>query len=278
MQKETVVRQALREPTVAVFVETISNPLLRVPDLPRLAEWAHAAGARLIVDNTFATPVLMQPLEHGADLVIESLTKQINGHSDVTLGVICGRDETLGRLAWDRSVIWGTASASGFDCWLAQRGMKTLRLRVRAAAANAARVADWLAEQSAVRRVIYPGRPDHPDHERAMRLLPQGQGAIVSFELAGGREAVNAFLRAAPGVPFAPSLGGAGTTCSHPASTSHRHDAAAERDRLGITDGLVRLSVGVEEVEEILAELQRGLGACRDAGERGAVTRHEVLL
>jgi cystathionine beta-lyase/cystathionine gamma-synthase len=253
------VEEALREPAKVLFVETMSNPLLRLVDVEALARLAQSRGSRLIVDNTFATPVLTRPLDLGADLVMESLTKMIGGHSDVTLGVICGRDDLLPQLAQVAS-IWGLAS-NPFDCWLAQRGLATLPLRMRAASANAAALADWLADQPAVIRVLYPGRPDHPDHDLARRLLRGGFGNMLCFELKGGREAVNRFLHRAPGVPFSPSLGHTATTCSHPGTTSHRYVSPAEKRRQGIGDGLVRLSVGIEDLPQIREEMARGLGA-----------------
>jgi cystathionine beta-lyase/cystathionine gamma-synthase len=251
------VEHALATPARVLLVETISNPLLRVADLPRLVELAHARNALLVVDNTFATPVLVRPLELGADLVMESLTKMIGGHADVTLGAVCGRGDLLPELSQVVS-IWGLA-ANPFDCWLAERGLATLELRVQAASANAAALAEWLAERKGVVRVIYPGRADHADHALARRLLPGGFGHMLCFDLAGGREAVNRFLRQAPGVPFSPSLGNTTTTCSHPATTSHRYVSPAEKQRQGITDGLVRLSVGVEPRELVRTELARGL-------------------
>jgi cystathionine beta-lyase/cystathionine gamma-synthase len=251
------VEEALRRPAKVLLVETLSNPLLRLVDTRALARLARAHGCRLVVDNTFATPVLSQPLEQGADLVMESLTKMIGGHSDVTLGVVCGRDDLLPQLTQVMS-IWGLA-ANPFDCWLAERGLATLPLRMRAASANAAALADWLAGQSAVSLVIYPGRPDHPDHELAGQVLTQGYGNMLCFELRGGREAVNRFLHRAPGIPFSPSLGHTFTTCSHPGTTSHRYVSPAEKRRQGISDGLVRLSVGIEELGQIQDAMGRGL-------------------
>jgi cystathionine beta-lyase/cystathionine gamma-synthase len=152
--------------------------------------------------------------------------------------------------------VWGL-SPGPFDCWLTERGLATLALRVHAASANAVAVADWLAGQPGVRRVVYPGRADHPDHGVAARLLCGGFGNMLCFELAGGREAVNGFMR--QGVPFCPSLGDTATTCSHPATTSHRYLDPEDKERLGIRDGLVRLSVGIEDVDQIKAALARGL-------------------
>jgi cystathionine beta-lyase/cystathionine gamma-synthase len=251
------VRGALEKPARVLFVETMSNPLLAVADLQALAEIAHAHDALFMVDNTFATPVLCRPLELGADFVIESLTKMIGGHSDITLGLACGTGDHLLSVSSVVS-IWGFAS-NPFDCWLAARGLASLPLRMQAASHNAAALADWLAEQRGVARVVYPGRSDHPDHALAGRLLADGCGNMVAFELAGGRDAVNRFMRQAPGIPFSPSLGHTNTTCSHPATTSHRYVSPAERKRQGITDGLVRLSVGFEDLKSIKEEMAKGL-------------------
>jgi cystathionine beta-lyase/cystathionine gamma-synthase len=252
------VRQALETPARILLVETMSNPLVRLVDIERLAEIAHARGCLLLVDNTFATPALVKPLALGADLVMESLTKMIGGHSDVTLGAVSGRGDLLPEVNQVVS-IWGFA-ANPFDCWLAERGLSTLAVRMRAASANAAALADWLAAQPGVTRVVYPGRPDHPEHALAARLLKGGFGNMLCFDLAGGREAVNRFMRRSTGVPFSPSLGNTTTTCSHPASTSHRYASPAEKQRQGIGDGLIRLSVGCEDLEEIKREMAKGLG------------------
>ena len=252
------VRRALQTPARVLFAETISNPLLRVPDLEQLAALAHEHECRLVVDNTFATPVLVRPLELGADVVMESLTKMIGGHSDLTLGFACGRDKDLLAQISQVISIWGLAS-NPFDCWLAERGLSTLPLRMRAASDNAAALSLWLLNQRGVSRVVYPGLPDHPDHHHADALLNGYFGNILCFELEEGRDAVNYFLQQARGIPFSPSLGDTKTTCSHPATTSHRYVSAAEKQRQGITDGLVRLSVGVEDLEEIQYEMAKGL-------------------
>ena len=252
------VRAALAQQTRVVFVETMSNPLLRLVDIEALAGVAHESGASFVVDNTFATPALVRPLELGADLVVESLTKMIGGHSDVTLGVIAGEISDLLPQINQTVSIWGLAS-NPFDCWLAARGVSSLPLRMKAASANAAALADWLAGQSGVRRVVYPGRPDHPDHELAQRLLTDSFGNMLCFELSDGRDAVNRFLRRAKGIPFSPSLGNITTTCSHPGATSHRYVSAAEKKRQGISDGLIRLSVGIEDLKQIQREIAQGL-------------------
>ena len=251
------VKAALQTPAKLLFVETMSNPLVRVVDVEALAGLTRPTDCRLVVDNTFATPVLCRPLELGADLVMESLTKMIGGHSDVTLGWVGGRRDLLPEVTRAVSV-WGLAS-NPFDCWMALRGLPTLALRMKAASANALALADWLARRAGVTRVLYPGRPDHPDFDLASRVLRGGYGHMLCFELDGGREAVNRFMRRARGIPFSPSLGHTETTCSHPATTSHRYASPAEKRRQGITDGLVRLSVGAEELAHIQEEMGRGL-------------------
>jgi cystathionine gamma-synthase len=252
------VETALQKGARLLFVETMSNPLLRIADLPALAALAHRYNCLLAVDNTFATPVMARPMKTGADFVMESLTKMIAGHSDVTLGAVCGNDADLLPQMSTTVSIWGLAS-NPFDCWLAERGLATLALRMEAACANAARLADWLAERPGVSRVVYPGRPDHPDHDLAQRVLEGRFGNMLCFELEGGRPAVNRFLHRAPGIPFSPSLGHVGTTLSHPATTSHRYASSAEKRRQGITDGLIRLSVGIEDIEAIREEMQKGM-------------------
>jgi cystathionine beta-lyase/cystathionine gamma-synthase len=252
------VRGAFAQPARVLFVETMSNPLCRVPDIPALAEVARNHNAKFVVDNTFATPVLFRPLEHGADLVMESLTKVIGGHSDVTLGAIAGNDAELLPAVLQIVSTWGL-HANPFDCWLCDRGLPTLDLRVRASSANAFRLAEWLSSQPGVCRVVYPGLRDHPDHAVARRLFGDDFGNMLCFELAGGRSAVNGFMRRATGIPFSPSLGHVATTLSHPDTTSHRYESPAAKRRQGITDGLIRLSVGVEPFEQIRAEMTKGL-------------------
>jgi cystathionine beta-lyase/cystathionine gamma-synthase len=253
------VRRAIAQPAKALFVETMSNPLVRLVDVEALAGIARERNCTFVVDNTFATPVLVKPLELGANIVVESLTKMIGGHSDVTLGAVCGSGDLSAQVSGVIST-WGLAS-NPFDCWLASRGLATLGLRMQTASANAAALADWLGGQPGVSRVVYPGRSDHPDHALARRLLKNGFGNMLCFELAGGREAVNHFMRRAKGIPFSPSLGHTTTTCSHPAVTSHRYLSPAERKRQGISDGLIRLSVGVEDLAITQEEMAKGLAA-----------------
>ncbi len=251
------VRAALGGNSRLVVVETIANPLLRVPDLSALGKLARETGARLLVDNTFASPALCRPIEYGADLVLESLTKIMSGHSDVCLGLLCGREECWSRVPSVLST-WGLTS-SPFDCWMAGRGLGTMALRVERAAANALEAARYLAQQPTVEAVYYPGLPTHPDHEIATRQFAGRYGSIVSFTLAGGRAAADRFIHAARAIPFSPSLGDLSTTLSHPESTSHRGLSAADRAALRITGGTIRLSLGIESAATVLARLAEGL-------------------
>lgn len=250
------VQTAMTGGTKLLVVETITNPLLRVSNLQALADLAHQRGARLLVDNTFAGPAICRPVEFGADLVMESLTKTMNGHSDVILGLLCGSAEAWQRVPGVLST-WGLASAP-FECWLAQRGLGTLALRIERASANALAAAELLADHSKVSATYYPGLEDHPDHELALEQFGNRFGTIVTFTLPGSRAAAESFMRAS-GIPFCPSLGDLCTTLSHPESTSHRGLSPAERSSLGIEGGTIRLSVGIESREQILEQLARGL-------------------
>ena len=253
----TAVEQAVTSSTRLVIVETISNPTLRVADVAALAEIAHSAGARLLVDNTFASPAVCRPLEFGADLVMESLTKIMNGHSDVLLGLLCGQADD-----WDRveqvATTWGFRPGP-FEAWLAARGLGTLAVRARVANENAAAAAAHLAEHEKVERVIYPGLSDHPEHELARRQFAEQYGSMVSFTIRGGAAAVDRFFAAARDIPFSPSLGDLSTTASHPASTSHRGLSDDDRAALGIDAGMIRLSVGIESKAAVLAAVDEGL-------------------
>jgi cystathionine gamma-synthase len=249
-------------PPRLLVVETISNPLLSVAHLPRLAELCKQHRVLLLDDNTFATPVLCRPVFCGVDFVLESLTKMIGGHSDITLGAVTVKDASwLPRLRQVRS-IWGWMG-DPFPCWLSLRGLPTLALRMRAACANAEKLASYLQKQPGISRVIHPSLPDHPDHALARELFGTCFGNMLCFELQGGRDAVNRFFRAAPQLKFCPSLGDYATTCSYPAGTSHRYLERAERDRQGITEGLIRLSVGIEPWEELTQAFMHGLQPVR---------------
>jgi cystathionine beta-lyase/cystathionine gamma-synthase len=252
------VKRALAAKPSMFFVETISNPMLRVVDLAALVDLTRQAGTLLVVDNTFATPALVKPLELGADLVMESLTKMLGGHSDITLGLVAGDDPDLQTRVQAMSTIWGFAS-NPFDCWQCQRGLETFELRMRAACDNALQLAGWLVDQPGVKMVVYPGLPEHPDHDLAAELFRGRFGSMLCLELEGGREAVNRLLKQAPGIPFSASLGHTTTTLSYPDGTSHRYAPEAEKRKQGITDGLIRLSVGTEEQGAIRSELAKGL-------------------
>jgi cystathionine beta-lyase/cystathionine gamma-synthase len=253
------VRAALTDRTRLIVVETLANPLLQVADIAALAELAHHHGAQLLVDNTFASPALCRPLELGADWVMESVSKMMNGHSDIMLGLLAGS-----AARWQRvplvTAAWGLAS-SPFDCWLALRGLSTLAVRMERACANALRVAEYLTTRAEVVRVDYPGLPSHPHHQLAQRQLRGGFGSIVAFHLLGGTSSAERFIRAARRIPFCPSLGEVSTTLSHPESTSHRGLTAAQRADLGIGGGTIRLSVGIESTDYILGALAEGLAA-----------------
>lgn len=248
-------RDAIRPRTKLAFVESISNPLMRVADVAGLAEVARSADVALIVDHTFA-PLLSRPLALGADLVVHSATKLIGGHSDVTLGLIAGRGATIDRLANLASTFGLTGNP--FDSWLALRGLATLALRVRQTSANALELAGRLEGHPAVASVLYPGLASHPDHALAARTFPDGFGAMLSFDL-GTRERADAFIRALQHIPYAPSLGDVSTTLSHPTTTSHRFQTPEQWARQGITPGLIRLSVGIEDVEDLWRDLDGAL-------------------
>jgi cystathionine beta-lyase/cystathionine gamma-synthase len=255
---EASVQERLREPARLVVVETISNPRLFVADIRRLAEQSHRIGALLLVDNTCATPVLCRPLTLGADLVMESVSKMMNGHSDVMLGLLCGRQELWADVPRVLST-WGLAS-SPWDCWLALRGIASLHLRMERASTNALAAAQLLSRHPAVASVDYPGLPQHPHHELAKRQLGGHFGSVVTFELKKGRAAADAFIRSTQNtIPFCPSLGEISTTLSHPQSTSHRAISAEQLGSLGISGGTIRLSCGIESPEYIQQAIRSAL-------------------
>ena len=253
-------RHALRPNTKMIFIEVISNPTIRVADLKGIAELAKKAGALLVVDNTFTTPSAIKPIEHGADIVIHSVTKLLAGHSDATLGYVVARDKALMEAINDANKSWGL-TPSPFDCWLAERGLYSFDLRFAQSQKNAANLAEALSEHPKVKRVLYPTRPDHPDHNRAVGLIGKNGGNMLSFEVDGGRSSANAFTRAAKNIAFAPTLGDIGTTISHPASSSHRSLTSAQREALGVSEGFFRISAGVEPIEILIEEFLAALEA-----------------
>ncbi|MCL6450635.1 MAG: aminotransferase class I/II-fold pyridoxal phosphate-dependent enzyme [Acetobacteraceae bacterium] len=250
-------KAALRPNTRVMFAETISNPLIRVADVAALARLAREAGVRLILDNTFASPCLLRPLELGVHAVMHSATKYLSGHSTVIAGVISGDAEFVERARRVATHMGGTLDP--FAAWLVLQGMRTLPLRMERHCQNALAVARYLASHPRVRAVHYPGLPGHPEHEVARRQFNGRYGGMLSFEVNGGLEGAEAFVTGARVIRFAPNLGDVSTIMSHPGRTSHRKLPPEERERMGITDGLIRLSVGVEEVDAILADLERAL-------------------
>jgi cystathionine beta-lyase/cystathionine gamma-synthase len=245
----------------AVLCETVSNPLLKVADLPTLADLAHAKGAQLLVDNTFATRYLCQPLALGADLVVHSVTKYLAGHGDVMAGAVLGSEEQAHTLRENQKLLG--ANLAPEPAWLAHRGLRTFWVRVREQFANAERVAAWLAERDDIALVHYPGLPGHPQHSLAARLFEgRGFGGMVSFELRGAdRAQVFRFMDALELVLPATTLGDVFSLVLYPAHSSHRLVPPEVRAALGITEGLVRLSVGLEAVEDIIADLAQALAA-----------------
>ena len=256
--------KGVRPNTRAILIETVSNPTLRVADVAGIAALAKERGILLLVDSTFSTPRAVRALDLGADIVIQSVTKLLAGHSDVTLGYVLARDPARMAAIRTLAVTMGL-TPSPFDCWLAERGLFTFALRYDAAERNARALADHIAGLPGVARVIYPGRADHPDHNRARALLGERPGNMLSFELAGGRAAANALTAAMPDVPFAPTLGDVATTLSHPPSSSHRALTVAAREAIGISEGFFRVSVGVEDVEMLKADFTRGIAAAAAA-------------
>jgi cystathionine gamma-synthase len=240
-----------------VWIETPSNPLLRITDLRFAAAAAHRAGARVVVDNTFLSPALQQPIACGADLVVHSTTKYINGHSDVVGGAVVARDAALHeQLAW-----WANAlgiTGAPFDSFLTLRGLRTLDARLRVHEDNAAALAEWLETQPGIARVHYPGLRSHPGHALAARQQ-RGFGAMASVELDGGEDAVRAFVDGLECFTLAESLGGVESLVAHPATMTHAAMAPEARAAAGISDGLLRLSVGIEALEDLQADLAAGL-------------------
>jgi cystathionine gamma-synthase/methionine-gamma-lyase len=242
-----------------IYIETISNPLLRVAPMDRIAEIARAAGAALVVDNTFATPLMVRPLELGAHFSVHSLTKYLAGHGDVLGGVVVTDEQNLEPL---RALSRTTGPVLGpFESYLTMRGIKTFPLRMERQCANACRVASWLASHPRVERVYFPANPDHPDAATIRRLFPANlYGAIVSFELKeAGRAEIFRFMDALQLVVRATSLGDVHTMMLYPVMSSHREISPKHRERMGIRENLVRLSVGIEAAEDIIADLEQAL-------------------
>jgi cystathionine beta-lyase/cystathionine gamma-synthase len=249
-------RKSVRKSTRAIFVETPTNPLMRVVDLAPIAYVAEEEGLALMVDATFASPINFRPIEHGADVVITSATKYLNGHSDVIAGAVAGSTsfvEEVNRLMR----LWGQA-IDPHAAWLIDRGMRTLAVRMERHNANGLAVAQWAERQDGIAKVHYPGLPSHPDHERAKAAL-DGFGGMVGLELKGGVKAAERMLKKLKLVTHAPSLAGVETLVSEPRLTSHKSIGAEGRAKMGIPDGFLRLSCGLEDAEDIIADLDEAL-------------------
>ena len=249
-------RRRLRKETRAIFVETPVNPTCRVLDLRGASHLTKENGLALVVDSTFASPVNFRPLEHGADVVIHSATKYLNGHHDVMCGVVAGTAPYIEEVR-QKMMVWGQAP-DPFAVWLLDRGLKTLDVRVRRQNENAARIAAWADGRKEIRQVHYAGLPDHQDHEVARTTL-DGFGGMLALELLGGAKAADRFVRRLKVWVHAPSLGGVESLVSEPRFTSHAHLSSEQRAKMGIPDGFVRLSVGIEDADDLIADLEQSL-------------------
>jgi methionine-gamma-lyase len=251
------VRAAMTPKTTLVHVETPGNPTLVVTDLAAVAEIAHGNGAKMTVDNTFMSPILQRPLEHGADIVIHSMTKFLNGHADVVAGMVVVRDkEAYGHMRRMSNAIGGTIDP--FNSFLVARGIKTLAIRMRHHCESGMKVAEFLAGHPKVEKVMYPGLESDPGY-KVHNNQADGPGGLISFELVGGLDAGKVLMNSVRLCVLAVSLGGVETLIQHPASMTHASMGAEVRRQAGITDGLVRISVGIEDVSEIIADLEQGL-------------------
>lgn len=247
-------RKLVKKETRALFVETPTNPLMRVVDLDPIVKVAKEEGLALLVDATFASPINFRPIEHGADVVITSATKYLNGHSDVVAGAVAASASIVDEV--NRLMrLWGQA-IDPHAAWLVDRGLRTLALRMERHNANGLAVASWAAEQPWIAKVHYPGLPSHPDHAVAKRVL-RGFGGMVGLELAGGAEAAERFLSRLKVVIHAPSLAGVESLVSEPRITSHTHLTPDARAALGFPDGFLRLSCGIEDPEDLIADLEQ---------------------
>lgn len=252
------VERVIRPNSKMLFIETPTNPTIEITDLAASAALAKKHRLMSVVDNTFATPYLQQPLRYGFDLVVHSLTKYLNGHSDMLGGFIVTNNETIAeRLRFFQKAIGGILSP--FDAWLCLRGTKTLAIRMKQHNENALQVARWLVQQPRVMKVFYPGLEDHPQHALAKKQMC-GFGGMISFDL-GSLNAAAAFLKRVRLCALAESLGGVETIITHPATMTHAAIPPEQRQRIGVTDGLVRISVGIEDVEDIIADLKAAMGS-----------------
>lgn len=253
------VEKAIRPNTKLIYTETISNPLLAVPDIPAIAEIAHRHGAAFFVDNTFASPIVAQPVRLGADLALYSATKYLGGHSDLVGGAATGSKEQIGRIGKKLTLYGATLGAA--ESWLLARSLRTLDLRVTRQSENALKIAQFLERHPAVERVYYPGLSSNRDHALASRLFRNGlYGGMLSADIRGGVEAATHVVDHLGFIKYVPSLAGTATSVSYPAKTSHRAYSKEELDKLGISLGQLRFSAGIEDADDILAQLDEALG------------------
>lgn len=249
-------RRAVTPATRAIFLESPVNPTTRVLDMRPISALAREAGLALVVDSTFASPINFRPLEHGADVVIHSATKYLNGHHDILAGVVCGSESMVDEVR-QKMMIWGQAP-DPFALWLLERGLKTLDVRVQRQNRNAQQIAEWATTHPRIARVHYPGLPTHPDHALAREML-DGFGGMLAIELAGGGDATPAVLERLRLITHAPSLGGVDSLVSEPRYTSHAHMTPDARAAIGIPDGFLRLSIGLEDPADLIADLAQAL-------------------
>ncbi len=249
-------RSSIRKNTRAIFVESPVNPTCRVLDIDQLATLAKNQGVALVVDSTLASPINARPIMQGADVVIHSATKYLNGHNDILCGVVAGSAPYIDEVR-NKMMIWGQAP-DPFACWLLERGLKTLDVRVQRINQNAQRVAEWCAKRPEIGRVHYPGLPDHRDHQIAKRML-DGFGGLMSIELKGGADAANSFVRKLRMITYAASLGGVVSLVIEPRFSSHAHMTSEERAAIGIPDGFLRMSIGLEDADDIIADIEQAL-------------------
>jgi cystathionine beta-lyase/cystathionine gamma-synthase len=249
-------RKALRKNTRVIFLESPVNPTCRVIELNSLQSLAHSEGIALVVDSTFASPINFRPIEHGVDVVIHSATKYLNGHHDILAGVVCGSEPFIDEVR-RKMTVWGQAP-DPFACWLLERGLKTLDVRVKRQNENAMRVAEWCTRKPEIAKVHYPGLTNHPDHKIAKALL-DGFGGMLAIELKGGGPAVARFVKKLQVFTYAASLGGVDSLVIEPRYSSHEHMTPDEREAIGIPDGFLRVSIGIENAEDLIADIEQAL-------------------
>ena len=249
-------RKALKKNTRVIFLESPVNPTCRVIELGSLQNLAHNEGIALVVDSTFASPINFRPLEHGVDVVIHSATKYLNGHHDILAGVVCGSEPFIDEVR-RKMTVWGQAP-DPFACWLLERGLKTIDVRVKRQNENAMRIAEWCSKRPEIAKVHYPGLPNPPDHKIAKALL-DGFGGMLAIELKGGGIAAVKFVKKLQVFTYAASLGGVDSLVIEPRYSSHEHMSPDEREQIGIPDGFLRMSIGIENAEDLIADIEQAL-------------------